>query len=77
MAAAAIYWQTISLSDNIVTSNFLVVLATCAVALVLLSGLFNMMRDGSPNLSQQLMRWRVGLQFVAILIILGVLYFRR
>lgn len=59
------------------TSNFLVVLATCAVALVLLSGLFNMMRDGSPNLSQQLMRWRVGLQFVAILIILGVLYFRR
>jgi hypothetical protein len=27
-----------------------------------------MMRGGSPNLSQKLMRWRVVLQFIAIII---------
>jgi hypothetical protein len=42
--------------------------AVGAVALVLLAGLVNMMRGGSPNLSQTLMRWRVLLQFVAIII---------
>ena len=40
--------------------------AVGAVALVLLMGLVNMMRGGSPNRSQTLMRWRVLLQFVAI-----------
>jgi hypothetical protein len=42
--------------------------AVGAVALVLLMGLVNMMRGGSPNRSQNLMRWRVVLQFVAIII---------
>jgi NADH:ubiquinone oxidoreductase subunit 6 (subunit J) len=42
--------------------------AVGAVALVLLMGLVNMMRGGSPNRSQTLMRWRVLLQFAAILI---------
>ncbi len=42
--------------------------AVAAVALVLLLGLLNMMRGGSPNRSQQLMRLRVLLQFVAIVI---------
>ena len=42
--------------------------AVGAVALVLLTGLVNMMRGGSPNRSQTLMRWRVLLQFVAIVI---------
>ena len=42
--------------------------AVGAVALVLLMGLVNMMRGGSPNRSQTLMRWRVLLQFVAIII---------
>ena len=54
----------------------LVLIAVGAVAVVLVLGLFNMLRDGGSNLSQKLMRWRVGLQFVAILIILAVLYFR-
>lgn len=45
--------------------------AVFAVLCVLLLGLWNMMRGSSPNLSQKLMRWRVGLQFVAILIILA------
>jgi len=43
-------------------------IAVGAVALVLLLGLINMTRGGSPNTSQKLMRWRVLLQFVAIVI---------
>ena len=43
---------------------------------VLCAGLINMMRGGSSNTSQKLMRWRVGLQFVAILVVMIVLYFR-
>jgi hypothetical protein len=39
-----------------------------AVAVVLLMGLINMMRGGSPNHSQNLMRMRVLLQFIAIVI---------
>ena len=42
--------------------------AVGAVALVLLLGLVNMMRGGSPNRSQKLMQLRVLLQFVAIII---------
>ena len=42
--------------------------AVAAVAFVLLLGLINMMRGGSPNRSQQLMRLRVLLQFVAVVI---------
>jgi hypothetical protein len=49
-------------------SKFILPIAVAAVALVLLLGLFNMMRGGSPNLSQRLMRLRVLLQFVAIVI---------
>jgi hypothetical protein len=43
-------------------------IAVGAVAFVLLLGLINMMRGGSPNRSQKLMQWRVLLQFVAIVI---------
>jgi uncharacterized membrane protein len=49
-------------------SSILLPLAVAAVVLVLLLGLLNMMRGGSPNRSQNLMRWRVVLQFVAIVI---------
>ncbi|HKZ97562.1 MAG TPA: twin transmembrane helix small protein [Hyphomicrobiaceae bacterium] len=48
---------------------YLTTLAVTAVFLVLLLGLWNMSRGKSPNLSQKLMRWRVGLQFVAIIVI--------
>ncbi len=51
--------------------------ALLAVALVLFLGLANMLRGGSPNLSQKLMRWRVGLQLVAIIVIMTVLFLRR
>ena len=49
-------------------SSILLPMAVGAVALVLLLGLLNMMRGGSPNRSQKLMRLRVLLQFVAIVI---------
>ena len=45
--------------------------AVLAVLVVLLFGLYTMMKGENPNLSQKLMRWRVGLQFLAILIILA------
>jgi len=51
-----------------ILSTFILPVAAGAVALVLLLGLFNMMRGGSPNTSQKLMRWRVLLQFVAIIV---------
>lgn len=57
-------------------SGSLVPVAVGAVAVVLLLGLINMLRGGSPDTSQRLMRLRVILQFVAILVILGVLWWR-
>ena len=46
------------------------------VAVVLVLGLVNMMRGGSPNTSQRLMRARVLLQFLAIIVIMGVIWWR-
>ncbi len=58
------------------SANTLVLIACGAVAVVLLLGLVNMLRGGSANLSQKLMRLRVLLQFVAIVIIMGVVWWR-
>jgi len=54
--------------------NNLVPVAIGAVAIVLVLGLFNMMRGGSPNTSQRLMRLRVLLQFVAIIVIMAAVW---
>ena len=54
---------------------YLVPIAVGAVGVVLLFGLWNMMRGGSASTSQTLMRWRVGLQFVAVCIIMAAIYF--
>jgi hypothetical protein len=51
-----------------VLSKLILPIALAAVFFVLLLGLVNMMRGGSPNTSQRLMRLRVLLQFVAIVI---------
>jgi hypothetical protein len=53
-----------------VLSTYVVPLAIGAVAIVLVLGLANMMRGGSPNTSQRLMRLRVLLQFVAVVVIM-------
>ena len=55
-------------------SKFILPIAVGAVALVLFLGLFNMLRGGSPNLSQKLMRWRVVLQFIAIVIAMATFW---
>ena len=43
---------------------------------MLLLGLVNMLRGGSANTSQRLMRLRVVLQFVAIVLIVFVMWWR-
>lgn len=59
-------------------SNMLVGVAVAIVALVVLAGFVNMFRggQGAPARAQRLMRWRVGLQLLALIIVLGVLYAR-
>jgi hypothetical protein len=54
--------------------NALIPFAIGAVAIVLLLGLWNMLRGGSADTSQRLMRLRVLLQFVAILIVMAALW---
>lgn len=56
---------------------YLTVLAVLAVAAVLVLGLSTLLKGGDSNLSQKLMRWRVGLQFIAILVILLFVYLTR
>lgn len=53
----------------------LVPIALFAVVLVLALGLWNMMRGGDPGRTQKLMRYRVLLQFVAIILIMLSIYF--
>jgi hypothetical protein len=54
--------------------DMLVPFALAAVAAALLLGLGNMVRGGSPSRSQTLMRWRAGLQFLAIILIMAAVY---
>jgi NADH:ubiquinone oxidoreductase subunit 6 (subunit J) len=55
-------------------ARYLVPIAVGAVALVLVLGFANMLRGGSPNTSQRLMRWRVVLQLIAIVIIMATVW---
>lgn len=64
-------WYTVSMQTLI---HIFVPVSFAAVALVLCMGLWNMTRGTSPNLSQKLMRWRVGLQFVVLVIAMVLVY---
>jgi hypothetical protein len=55
-------------------SQYLVPAAIIGVAAVLVLGLINMMRGGSPNRSQKLMRLRVLFQFIAIIVIMATIW---
>jgi hypothetical protein len=57
-----------------IMSTYAVPAAVAAVAVVLMFGLVNMLRGGSPNLSQQLMCLRVVLQLVAIIVIMATIW---
>jgi hypothetical protein len=61
----------------IVFSNSLLGILLFAVTLALFLGLANMLRGGSPSRSQMLMRWRVGLQLAAILVMVGVYFLHK
>ncbi|MBN9146817.1 MULTISPECIES: twin transmembrane helix small protein [unclassified Nitrobacter] len=55
-------------------SKILVPIAVASVVIVLLMGLINMMRGGSPNRSQNLMRMRILMQFIAIVITMTTIW---
>ena len=55
--------------------NVVIILAVGAVAVILFMGLWNMFKGDDPNRSQMLMRARVIAQAVAIVVILGALFF--
>ncbi len=55
--------------------SYLVPLALGAVAVILVMGVLNMMKGGSANRSQKLMRMRVLFQFGAIILLMAALYF--
>ena len=57
--------------------NYLIPAGLVAVSLVLLAGLANMLSNGSPNTSQRLMRWRVGLQLITIIVVMCGIYFSK
>lgn len=46
-----------------------------AVAVVLVLGLINMARGGTPSRSQKLMRLRILFQFIAVVLVMAALYF--
>jgi hypothetical protein len=52
----------------------LAIIVMGVVALVLIRGLFNMMKGGDPNLSNKLMQLRVLLQAVAVFLIMLTLW---
>ena len=55
-------------------SHYIVPLAIIIVAIILGMGLVNMMRGGSPNRSQSLMRMRVLFQFITIVVIMATIW---
>ncbi len=58
-------------------SRVLLPLLLAVVGIVLVLGLWNMLRGGNPGRSQRLMRWRILLQFAAIVIAMAAVYFAR
>lgn len=57
--------------------QILALIVMAAVAVVLIAGLRNMMKDGDANTSNKLMQARVMLQFVAVLLLVLTVYFAR
>jgi Hypoxia induced protein conserved region len=55
--------------------NLLIILAVAAVAVILGMGIWNMLKGGDGNLSQKLMRARVIAQAIAIILLMGALFF--
>lgn len=56
---------------------YITIIVMFAVFAVLLAGLRNMMKQGDANLSNKMMQARVFLQFVAVVLIVLVVYLAR
>jgi hypothetical protein len=50
------------------------IIGMIAVAVVLMLGLTNMARGGTPSRSQKLMRLRILFQFIAVIVVMAALY---
>lgn len=57
--------------------QILALIVMAAVAVVLIAGLRNMMKNGDANTSNKLMQARVMLQFVAVVLLVLTVYFAR
>ncbi|MGH6763887.1 MAG: twin transmembrane helix small protein [Phyllobacterium sp.] len=57
--------------------KILAMIAMAAVAGVLFLGLRNLMRGGSASYSNKMMQLRIILQFIALVFIVGAVYFSR
>ncbi|MDB4831920.1 twin transmembrane helix small protein [Hyphomicrobiales bacterium] len=57
--------------------NILLPLSIGSVFLVLVLGIFNMIRKGSSHKSQNLMRLRVVTQFIAIIVVVIYFYYKK
>ena len=68
MVSRHLQWYWSRMTD--VFMYALVPLALAVVAIVLLFGFINFARGGSPQTSQKLMRWRVLMQFVALVVVM-------
>jgi hypothetical protein len=68
MVSRHLQWYWSRMTDVLMYA--LIPLTLAAVAIVLLFGFLNFARGGSPQTSQKLMRWRVLLQFVALVVIM-------
>ena len=55
--------------------NITIALALCFVVIVLGLGLWNMLKGGPGNTSQRLMRLRVAGQAIALVLLMGALFF--
>ena len=72
LAPLAALFAVIAAQSTVTGAKAVRVLYLLAIVLVL--GLWNMLRAGSPNLSQKLMRARVLLQLAALLIIMAIVF---
>ncbi|PJE33676.1 hypothetical protein PSM7751_03901 [Pseudooceanicola marinus] len=50
--------------------------AVLIVAIILMLGIGNFARSGSPKTSNKLMQWRIAAQFIAVLLILAFVLIR-
>ncbi|MEE9314490.1 MAG: twin transmembrane helix small protein [Rhizobiaceae bacterium] len=57
--------------------KILLLIACFVVAIILFRGLWNLLRGGSPNMSQKLMRMRIAAQAIALVVAILVVYLSR